>query len=128
MSKLRAGQSNVALLHDAQTDAARVQFLGQRFQFNDVVLRFVPGAVKQLAQETARATEDISRRVLAIQQDADEAGRSIDGISDVIGQITEFQTTIAAAVEEQTRTTRRSASELAQMGAELSRVVAQFSH
>ena len=46
----------------------------------------------------------------------------------MIGQITEFQTTIAAAVEEQTRTTRRSATELAQMSAELSRVVAQFSH
>lgn len=38
VSKLHAGQSNVEVLHDAQTDTARVQFLMQRFQFNDIVV------------------------------------------------------------------------------------------
>ena len=93
-----AEQTNLLALN-ATIEAARAGAAGKGFAV-------VADEVKQLAQETARATEDISRRVLAIQQDADEAGRSIGGISDVIGQITEFQTTIAAAVEEQTRTTR----------------------
>jgi methyl-accepting chemotaxis protein len=55
-----------------------------------------------LAQETAKATEDISRRVAAIQQDTDAAIGAIDRI---IGQVNEHSTTIAAAVEQQTAPT-----------------------
>jgi methyl-accepting chemotaxis protein len=61
--------------------------------------------VKALAQETARATEDIAQRVEAIQRDTSGAVDAIGRISSVIGRISEFQTTIASAVEEQTATT-----------------------
>ncbi len=61
--------------------------------------------VKQLAQETARATEDIAHRVEAIQADTGDAVSAISEIGTVIAQINDFQTTIAAAVEEQSATT-----------------------
>jgi uncharacterized phage infection (PIP) family protein YhgE len=72
--------------------------------------------VKDLAQETARATEDISRRVEAIQADTGGAVIAIEEITRVIARISDFQTTIASAVEEQTATTAemsRSVSEAA---------------
>jgi methyl-accepting chemotaxis protein len=65
----------------------------------------VASEVKDLAQETARATEDISRRVQTIQADIDGAVTAIEKITTVIARISEFQTTIASAVEEQTATT-----------------------
>jgi methyl-accepting chemotaxis protein len=65
----------------------------------------VASEVKDVAQETARATEDNSRRVQAIQADTSGAVTAIEEISDVIGRTSEFQTTIASAVEEQTATT-----------------------
>ena len=61
--------------------------------------------VKELAQETARATEDIAKRVETIQADTAGAVTAISQISSVIGEINDFQATIAAAVEEQTATT-----------------------
>jgi methyl-accepting chemotaxis protein len=61
--------------------------------------------VKELAQETARATEDISRRVEAIQGDTAGAVEAIAEISAIIGRINDFQLTIASAVEEQSATT-----------------------
>lgn len=65
----------------------------------------VAGEVKDLARETAKATEDIARRVEAIQGDTDGAVAAIGQITSVIGAINDYQTTIAAAVEEQTATT-----------------------
>src|SRR3712207_4542960 len=61
--------------------------------------------VKELAQETAKATEDIARRVQAIQGDTGAAVSAIEEISQVVAQISDRQTTIASAVEEQTATT-----------------------
>jgi methyl-accepting chemotaxis protein len=84
---------------NATIEAARAGGAGKGFAV-------VADEVKQLAQETARATEDISRRVKAIQQDAEQAARSIREIADVIVRMNEFQTTIAGAVEQQTTTTR----------------------
>jgi methyl-accepting chemotaxis protein len=65
----------------------------------------VANEVKELAQETARATEDIARRVEAIQADTGSAVGAIEDVSAIISQINDFQLTIAAAVEEQTATT-----------------------
>jgi methyl-accepting chemotaxis protein len=76
----------------------------------------VAAEVKDLAQETARATSDISGRVEAIQADTTGAVAAIEEISLVIDRISDFQTTIASAVEEQTATTAemsRSVSEAA---------------
>src|SRR3712207_9208690 len=73
--------------------------------------------VKELAQETAKATEDIARRVQAIQGDTTAAVAAIGEISQIVAQISDRQTTIASAVEEQTATTNemsRSVQEAAQ--------------
>ena len=65
----------------------------------------VANEVKELAQETAKATEDIARRVQAIQGDTTAAVTAIEEISAIVAQISDRQTTIASAVEEQTATT-----------------------
>jgi methyl-accepting chemotaxis protein len=93
-----AEQTNLLALN-ATIEAARAGDAGKGFAV-------VADEVKQLAQETARATEDISRRVETIQQDSDQAAQAISEIAGVITQINEFQTTIASAVEEQTATTQ----------------------
>ncbi|AGZ41920.1 methyl-accepting chemotaxis protein [Actinoplanes friuliensis] len=103
-----AEQTNLLALN-ATIEAARAGEMGKGFAV-------VASEVKDLAQETARATEDISRRVQAIQSDTSGAVTAIEGISAVIARISDFQTTIASAVEEQTATTaemNRSVSEAA---------------
>ena len=93
-----AEQTNLLALN-ATIEAARAGDAGKGFAV-------VADEVKQLAQETARATDDISRRVEAIQADAEDASRAITDIATVISRINEFQTVIASAVEEQTATTQ----------------------
>jgi methyl-accepting chemotaxis protein len=92
-----AEQTNLLALN-ATIEAARAGDAGKGFAV-------VAGEVKELAQETAKATEDISRRVEAIQTDTRSAVEAIAEISGIIGQINEFQMVIAAAVEEQSATT-----------------------
>ena len=65
----------------------------------------VANEVKDLAQATSKATEDISNRVAAIQGDADAAVDAIGQITSVIDQINGYSATIATAVEEQTSVT-----------------------
>ncbi|MFN3865844.1 MAG: methyl-accepting chemotaxis protein [Demequina sp.] len=92
-----AEQTNLLALN-ATIEAARAGEAGKGFAV-------VAGEVKDLAQETAKATEEVARRVAAIQADTGGAVDAINEISEIVKQINDFQMTIASAVEEQTATT-----------------------
>jgi len=92
-----AQQTNLLALN-ATIEAARAGEAGKGFAV-------VANEVKELAKQTAKATEDISRKITGIQVDTKGAMEAIGSITEVITQINDISTTIAAAVEEQSATT-----------------------
>jgi methyl-accepting chemotaxis protein len=109
-----AEQTNLLALN-ATIEAARAGDAGKGFAV-------VASEVKDLAQETARATGDIGARVAAIQHDTGDAVEVISRISEVIAKINDYQTTIASAVEEQTATTGEMSRSIAEVASGSSRI------
>ncbi len=111
-----AQQTNLLALN-ATIEAARAGEAGKGFAV-------VANEVKELARQTANATEDIGQKIEAIQTDTRGAIDAIGQISAVINQINSIQMTIASSVEEQTATTNeiaRNSAEAAKGGTEISK-------
>ncbi len=114
-----AQQTNLLALN-ATIEAARAGEAGKGFAV-------VANEVKELAKETAKATEDISRKIEAIQSDTKAAVDAIASISEVINQVNGISNTIATAVEEQNATTNemaRNVSEAARGSGEITSNIA----
>ncbi|WP_374367971.1 methyl-accepting chemotaxis protein [Dongia sp.] len=101
-----ASQTNLLALN-ATIEAARAGEAGKGFAV-------VASEVKNLATQTAKATEDISAQITGMQSSTEEAVSAIKGITNIIGQINEITTTIASAVQEQGAATQEIARNVQQ--------------
>ncbi|HVT52594.1 MAG TPA: methyl-accepting chemotaxis protein [Dongiaceae bacterium] len=101
-----AGQTNLLALN-ATIEAARAGEAGKGFAV-------VASEVKTLATQTAKATEEITGQVHAIQSATSSSASAIKGIGHTINRVSEISTTIASAVEEQGAATQEIARSVQQ--------------
>jgi len=111
-----AHQTNLLALN-ATIEAARAGEAGKGFAV-------VANEVKELAKETATATEEVKRSIVSIQADTQQAALAIGSVTDLIRQISDISTSIAGAVEQQSATTNemsRNVSEAARGAKDIAR-------
>ncbi len=106
-----SSQTNLLALN-ATIEAARAGAAGKGFAV-------VANEIKQLAQQTASATEDIKTRIAGVQSSAGEGIAAIERVSRVIHEVSDLVASIAAAIEEQSAVTREIASNIAQASNDL---------
>lgn len=104
-----SAQTNLLALN-ATIEAARAGAAGKGFAV-------VAGEIKELAQQTAQATEDIKAKIASVQTTAGGAIADIEGISGIIGEVQALVSSIAAAIEEQSTVTRDVAESIARASA-----------
>ena len=115
-----AQQTNLLALN-ATIEAARAGEAGKGFAV-------VANEVKELAKETAKATEEIGQKIETIQADTRHAVEAITSISAIIAQINDISGTIASAVEEQTATTNQIGRNVGEAAKGTSEIARNISH
>jgi hypothetical protein len=102
-----AQQTNLLALN-ATIEAARAGEAGKGFAV-------VANEVKELAKETAKATDEIGQKIESIQRNTAGAVNAIKAIVEIIHRISDYQSTIASAVEEQSATTNEIARNISEV-------------